>query len=73
MSRDKVKFEKYLAYMQGIVEQIIAPCVLEDGTVCYTSYRHSFCHGWSAGVIPYLMQTVVGVKTMGAGMERRSN
>ena len=40
------------------------------GNFCYTSYRHSFCHGWSAGVIPYLMETVVGVKTMGAGMRR---
>lgn len=40
------------------------------GNFCYTSYRHSFCHGWSAGVIPYLMETVVGVKTVGAGMRR---
>ena len=40
------------------------------GNFCYTSFRHSFCHGWSAGVIPYLMETVVGVKTMGAGMRR---
>lgn len=40
------------------------------GNFCYTSFRHSFCHGWSAGVIPYLMETVVGVKTIGAGMRR---
>lgn len=40
------------------------------GDFCYTSFRHSFCHGWSAGVIPYLMETVVGVKTMEAGMRR---
>ena len=38
------------------------------GNFCYTSFRHSFCHGWSAGVIPYLMETVVGIKTVGAGM-----
>lgn len=40
------------------------------GKFCYMSFRHSFCHGWSAGVIPYLMETIVGVKTMGAGMRR---
>ena len=40
------------------------------GNFCYVGYRHSFCHGWSAGVIPYLMERVVGVKTVGAGMRR---
>lgn len=40
------------------------------GKFCYGSFRHSFCHGWSAGVIPYLVETVAGIKTMGAGMRR---
>ena len=40
----------------------------DNGRYCYKGYRHSLCHGWSAGVIPYLIETVVGVKTMGAGM-----
>ena len=40
------------------------------GKFCYASFRHSFCHGWSAGVIPYLMETVAGIQTMGAGMQR---
>ena len=40
------------------------------GKFCYTSFRHSFCHGWSAGVVPYLMETVAGIKTVGAGMRR---
>ena len=40
------------------------------GKFCYASFRHSFCHGWSAGVIPYLMEQVVGVKRIGAGMRR---
>ena len=26
------------------------------------------CHGWSAGVVAYLMETVVGVKPQGTGM-----
>ncbi len=32
------------------------------GRYCYTGFRHSLCHGWSAGVIPYLMETVAGVR-----------
>lgn len=40
------------------------------GKFCYMSFRHSFCHGWSAGVIPYLMETVAGVQTIGAGMKQ---
>ena len=38
------------------------------GAYCYQGYRHSLCHGWSAGVIAYLMETVVGVKPQGTGM-----
>ena len=38
------------------------------GAFCYTGFRHSFCHGWSAGVIPYLVETVAGIKTEGVGM-----
>ena len=40
------------------------------GKFCYKSFRHSFCHAWSAGVIPYLVETVAGIKTEGAGMQR---
>lgn len=40
------------------------------GKFCYMSFRHSFCHGWSAGVIPYLVETVAGIKTEGAGTRR---
>ncbi len=40
------------------------------GAFCYKGYRHSFCHGWSAGVVAYLMETVVGVKPQGTGMRQ---
>lgn len=40
------------------------------GKFCYLSFRHSFCHAWSAGVIPYLVETVAGIKTEGAGIQR---
>lgn len=32
------------------------------GKFCYSGYRHSFCHGWSAGVIPYIVENIVGLK-----------
>ncbi len=35
------------------------------GKHCYTGFRHSLCHGWSCGVIPYLAETVLGVKERG--------
>ena len=40
------------------------------GAHCYVGFRHSLCHGWSAGVIPYLVETVLGVKMTGACMRR---
>ena len=39
----------------------------DKGAFCYLGFRHSLCHGWSAGVIPYLYETVVGVEQIGAG------
>jgi len=44
----------------------------DKGAFCYIGYRHSFCHGWSAGVIPYLVETVLGVKIVEKGMKRIS-
>ena len=34
----------------------------EQGKFCYRGYRHSLCHGWSAGVIPFLSEEILGVK-----------
>ncbi len=53
----------------------ITPCDKKDihgdfGTFCYRGFRHSLCHGWSAGVIPYLIETVVGLKIIDAGMKK---
>mgnify|MGYP003307793557 CR=1 FL=1 len=32
------------------------------GKFCYKGYRHSLCHGWSAGVIHYIVENIVGLK-----------
>ncbi len=31
------------------------------GAFCYKGLRHSFCHGWAAGPVPYLMEYVLGI------------
>lgn len=31
------------------------------GAYCYKGLRHSFCHGWAAGPVPYLMEYVLGI------------
>ena len=36
------------------------------GKFCYSGYRHSLCHGWSAGVIPYIVENIVGLKRIDA-------
>lgn len=38
------------------------------GRECYSGFRHSLCHGWSAGVIPYLAETVAGIYDEGDGI-----
>ena len=39
------------------------------GAFCYTGFRHSFCHGWSSGVVPFLMNVVAGVEILKPGCE----
>ena len=37
------------------------------GAHCYVGYRHSFCHGWAAGVTPWLSEYVLGVQILEPG------
>ncbi len=36
------------------------------GQYCYKKYRHSLCHGWGVGVIPYIVENIVGLKEIDA-------
>lgn len=42
------------------------------GAFCYQGFRHSLCHGWSCGPVPFLMHTVLGVKIVEAGCRKIS-
>ncbi len=35
------------------------------GRYCYKQYRHSLCHGWSAGIIEFIIEKILGVKRVG--------
>lgn len=37
------------------------------GAYCYKGYRHSLCHGWAGGPVPYLAHYVLGVKPLQPG------
>lgn len=32
------------------------------GSFCYKGFRHSLCHGWSSGVISFVIETLFGIK-----------
>lgn len=40
------------------------------GAFCYKGFRHSFCHGWSSGVIAYLTEQVLGIKAEEVGFRK---
>lgn len=40
------------------------------GAFCYKGLRHSFCHGWSSGVVAYLVQSVAGIEVLDAGCKK---
>lgn len=35
------------------------------GKFCYQGFRHSLCHGWASGVLPFLTECVAGVRRTG--------
>ncbi len=37
------------------------------GAYCYKGLRHSFCHGWAAGPVPYLFEHVAGITVEDVG------
>lgn len=40
------------------------------GAYCYKGFRHSLCHGWSSGVVPFLMEKVIGIEILEAGCKK---
>ena len=35
------------------------------GRFCYTQFRHSLCHGWSAGVLAFIIEYILGIRIEG--------
>ena len=33
----------------------------DNGNYCYLGYRHSLCHGWASGPVPFLTEHVLGI------------
>ena len=32
------------------------------GNHCYLNFRHPLCHGWSSGVIAFIVEHILGIK-----------
>lgn len=39
----------------------------DNGKYCYQGFRHSLCHGWSSGPVPFLTEYVLGVNILQKG------
>ena len=35
------------------------------GKFCYNGFRHSLCHGWSAGVLAFFIESILGITVEG--------
>lgn len=42
----------------------------DRGDYCYKGFRHSLCHGWASGAVPFLMEQVAGIHIIGAGCRK---
>ncbi|MDR0425930.1 MAG: family 78 glycoside hydrolase catalytic domain [Clostridiales bacterium] len=40
------------------------------GAHCYKGFRHSLCHGWASGPVPFLMHHILGIKVCEAGCRK---
>ena len=37
------------------------------GAYCYVKFRHSLCHGWASGPVPFLTRYILGVNVLEPG------
>lgn len=40
------------------------------GKFCYKGFRHSLCHGWACGPVPFLMEKVLGIEVLEDGCKK---
>ncbi|MBQ8657636.1 MAG: alpha-L-rhamnosidase [Clostridia bacterium] len=40
------------------------------GAFCYKGFRHSLCHGWSSGVVAFLVEKLVGLTVLEPGYKK---
>jgi hypothetical protein len=40
------------------------------GDFCYKGFRHSFCHGWASGPVPFLTERVLGINIAAPGCKK---
>ena len=60
----------------GRIDEIPAPdkkdLHADYGQFCYKGLRHSLCHGWSSGVVPFFIEEIVGLKILEPGFRKIS-
>ncbi len=42
----------------------------DNGRFCYEGFRHSLCHGWSSGPVPFLTEFVLGIQIIDKGCKK---
>lgn len=56
------------------IEKILEPGEYDihgdNGKFCYQGFRHSLCHGWSAGPVAFLVEQVLGIQILEAGCRK---
>ena len=35
----------------------------DNGKFCYKGFRRSLCHGWSSGILVFIIENIIGIKT----------
>lgn len=42
----------------------------DNGAYCYDGFRHSLCHGWASGPVPFLCEEVLGIRLLEPGCRK---
>ena len=42
----------------------------DRGDYCYKGFRHSLCHGWASGAVPFLAECVAGIEIAEPGCKK---
>jgi len=67
-----VEWMKNAAPIDDLVPEGMDDIHGDFGGYCYVNFRHSLCHGWASGPVPFLTRFIAGINVLEPGCKKLS-